>query len=89
MKFLISKQRVGCPLKINKIATPKELKEIAASIRELATVLEARNDFQCVQEAILKKKKVKGRLELDIAVKFSLVEESDIKEVGEFMGGLK
>jgi hypothetical protein len=74
-------------MKTNKIITAKQLKEIAASIREIALTLETRKDTQCLQLANLKTKKVKGRVDLDIYIKFkfSLVEVGDIKEVGEIL----
>lgn len=77
-------------MKNNCTVTPKQLKEIAASIRELATALEARKDLKCVQEATLKVKKSKGgRLDMDVSFKFSLVEEGDVIEVGDILEGLK
>lgn len=75
-------------MKISKIVTPKDLKEIAANIREIAATLEANKNLQYLQSASLKTKKVKGRLDLDIAIKFSLVEEGEIKEVGKIVEGL-
>jgi hypothetical protein len=72
-------------MKANKLPTPQDLKEIAASIRELATTLEARNDLKCVQVATLKVKKLKGRLDMDVIFKFSLAEEGDVIEVGKFL----
>lgn len=76
-------------IKTNCIVTAKQLKEIAASIRELATTLEARGDLECVQTATLKTKKIKGRLDLDVSFKFSLVEEGDIKEVVDILERFK
>jgi hypothetical protein len=76
-------------MKANKLPTPQDLKEIAASIRELATTLEARNDLKCVQVATLKVKKLKDRLDMDVSFRFSLVEEGDVKEAGDALEGIK
>ena len=76
-------------MKVNRKPTTKYLKEIAASIRDIATTLEANKNLQCLQSASLKTKKVKGRLDMEIAIKFSLVEEGDIKEVGDILEGFK
>lgn len=76
-------------MKLNKLTTTKDLKELAASIRELALMLEANKNLHCLQSATLKTKKVKSGLVMDIAIKFSLVEEGDIKEVNEVLEGIK
>lgn len=76
-------------MKNSQPVSAKQLKEIAASIREIATTLEENKNLQCLQSASLKTKKVKGRLDLDIAIKFSLVEEGDIRDVSNILEGLK
>jgi hypothetical protein len=76
-------------MKISRLITQQTLKEIAANIHELAIVLESTKNAQCLQVATLKTKKVKGRLDLDIAIKFSLTKDGDIEEVNEVLEGLK
>jgi hypothetical protein len=70
------------------MTTPKQLKHLAASIREIAFMLEDAENLKCLQTATVKVKKNKnpdnlGTLEFTVIL--DIFKEDDLKEIDNFL----
>jgi hypothetical protein len=79
-------------MKTNIITTPKQLKQLAASIKEIAFMLEDAANLNCLQTAQVKIKKNKDKANLgtlEFSVRLDIFEEGELREVEQVLKEIK